>query len=266
MATAEWTVHAVKYADRNARVRADSFLMDSDPGAPHGMDYFMWVLEREGQRILVDTGYDAAEGAARGRPIRQDPVDALAPLGLAPGAVDTLICTHLHYDHAGGLHLFPNAEIHLQAAEMAFATGPCMCHDPLRAPFTGEHVCEAVRRLYAGKLVFHEGDGEVAPGVRVIRVGGHSKGLQAVVVQTVQGPLVLASDAAHFWENALSDKPFPLVVNVEEMLEGFRVLRQLAGRAERLIPGHDPLVMGRFPEGPAPHIRRLDLGPIAPFS
>ena len=264
--TATWTVHAVKYADRNARVRADSFVMDSDPGAPHAMDYFMWVLEREGQRILVDTGYDADEGAARGRPIRMDPAEALAPLGLVPGGVETLICTHLHYDHAGGLHLFPEAEVHLQAAEMAFATGPCMCHDSLRAPFTGEHVCEAVRRLHRGKLVFHEGDGEVAPGVRVIRIGGHSKGLQAVVVETQSGPLVLASDAAHFWENALQNKLFPIVVDVQEMLKGFTTLRRLAGRPERLIPGHDPLVVAHFPQGPAPHIRRLDLGPLRPIA
>lgn len=262
---ATWTVHAVKYADRNARVRADSFLADAEPGAPHGMDYFMWVLEREGRRILVDTGYDAAEGAARGRPIRMDPAQALAPLGVVPEAVDTLILTHLHYDHAGGLALFPEAEVHLQAAEMAFATGPCMCHDHLRAPYTGAHVCEAVRRLHRGRLRFHDGDGEVAEGVRVLRIGGHSKGLQAVVVETASGPLVLASDAAHFWENALHDKPFPIVVDVAEMLEGFATLRRLAGRAERLIPGHDPLVMARFPEGPAAHIRRLDAGPTVAF-
>ena len=265
MAGTLWTVHAVKYADRNARTRGDSFLLDATPEVAHPMDYFMWVLESEGRRILVDTGYDAAEGAARGRPIRLDPAEALAPLGLVPAGVDTVICTHLHYDHAGGLHLFPGADLHLQAAEMAYATGPCMCHDHLRMPFTGAHVCEAVRRLHAGRVVFHDGDGQVAPGVRVVRIGGHSKGLQAVVVDTASGPLVLASDAAHFWENALDDKPFPIVVDVAEMLEGFATLRRLAGRAERLIPGHDPLVMARFPEGPAPHVRRLDAGPLAPF-
>ncbi|MEL6376706.1 MAG: MBL fold metallo-hydrolase, partial [Pseudomonadota bacterium] len=108
-----WEVYAVKYADRPGRTRADSFIFDDNHDAPHAIDYYMWVLRREGETILVDTGYDAEEGALRNRPIRLDPREALAPLGITPEAVDTLICTHLHYDHAGGLHLFPNATIHL---------------------------------------------------------------------------------------------------------------------------------------------------------
>ncbi|MEL7184787.1 MAG: MBL fold metallo-hydrolase, partial [Pseudomonadota bacterium] len=112
-----WEVFAIRYADRVARVRGDSFLFDDDHTAPHPMDYFMWLLRGDGRHILVDTGYDAAEGARRARPILTDPVAALAPFGLTPDQIDTIIVTHLHYDHAGGLHLFPNATLHLQAAE-----------------------------------------------------------------------------------------------------------------------------------------------------
>lgn len=256
-----WEVHALKYADRAARTRADSFLFDADPAAPHAMDYFVWVLRRANRTILVDTGYDAAEGAARGRPVRADAVEVLAPLGIAPEAVETIIVTHLHYDHAGGLHLFPNATLHLQAAEMAYATGPCMCHDVLRAPYTGAHVCEAVRRLYSGRVVFHDGDSLVADGVTVHRIGGHSRGLQAVRVLTAAGWLCLASDAAHFYENLETRKPFPIVVDVEEMLRGFATLERLASRPGLVIPGHDPLVRARFPEDIAPGIHRLDRGP-----
>ena len=57
--------------------------------------------------------------------------------------------------------------LHLQAAEMAYATGPCMCHDVLRMPYTAGHVCDAVRRVHAGRVMFHDGDGEVADGVRL---------------------------------------------------------------------------------------------------
>lgn len=194
----EWEVHAVKYADRNARTRGDSFIFDDNHDAPHAMDYFMWVLRRGDEVILVDTGYDDAEAAARDRPIRLNPVEALTPLNLKPDDITTLIVTHLHYDHAGGLHLFPNATLHMQAAEMAFATGPCMCHDTLRMPFTAAHVCEAIKRLYTGRVIFHDGDGQVADGVTVHCIGGHSRGLQCVRVRTSAGWLVLASDAAHY--------------------------------------------------------------------
>lgn len=258
-----WEVFALRYADRVARVRGDSFVMDDDHAAPHPMDYFMWLLRRGDEAILVDTGYDEAEGQRRARPILLDPGAALVPFGLTPEAITTLICTHLHYDHAGGLHLFPNAKIHLQAAEMAFATGPCMCHDTLRMPFTADHVCEAIRRLYSGKVIFHDGDAEVAEGVTVHCIGGHSKGLQAVRVRTDAGWLVLASDAAHFYENYLAAKPFPIVVDVEAMLDGFQTLRRLASDPRLIVPGHDPLVRSLYPplEGTR-EIWRLSSGPV----
>lgn len=260
-----WEVHAVKYADRNARTRADSFIFDDNHDAPHAMDYFMWVL-RHGERvILVDTGYDSAEAAARDRPIRLEPGAALAPLGLTPDAITEIIVTHLHYDHAGGLALFPNAHLHLQAAEMAFATGPCMCHDTLRMPFTAGHVCEAITRLYRGKLTFHDGTAEIADGITVHCIGGHSRGLQAVRVRTTAGWMVLASDAAHFYENLWLQKPFPIVVDLQDMLDGFGKLEALASGREMIVPGHDPLVRQVFGPGVADHITRLDPGPVKPI-
>lgn len=256
----QWEVHAVKYAERAGRTRADSFIFDDNHDAPHPMDYFMWLLRRGQEVLLVDTGYDDAEAAARDRPIRLSPQAALAPLGLAPEDIGAVIVTHLHYDHAGGLHLFPDATLHLQAAEMAYATGPCMCHDTLRMPFTAGHVCEAIRRLYSGRVIFHDGDAQVAEGVTLHRIGGHSRGLQAVRVRTESGWLVLASDAAHFYENLLARKPFPIVVDLQDMLDGFDRLKRLAGDPRRIVPGHDPAVTRLFPQGAAPHIWRLDRG------
>ena len=72
----DWEVFAVKYAERNSRTRRDSFIFDDNHDAPHAMDYFMWLLRRGEEVILVDTGYDDAEGRARGRPIRLNPVNA----------------------------------------------------------------------------------------------------------------------------------------------------------------------------------------------
>ncbi|MGC1259854.1 MAG: N-acyl homoserine lactonase family protein [Jannaschia helgolandensis] len=258
----EWEVFALRYADRNARVRADSFLFDDDHSAPHPMDYFMWLLRQGERAILVDTGYDEAEAARRDRPILMDPRAALEPFGLMPDAIDTVIVTHLHYDHAGGLHLFPNATLHMQATEMAYATGPCMCHDTLRMPFTGDHVCEAVKRLYRGRVVFADGDAQIADGVTVHRIGGHSRGLQAVRVRTQAGWLCLASDAAHFYENFEAGKLFPIVADVSEMLDGFATIQRLASSPGLVIPGHDPLVRVRFPaEAGLPETWRLSSGP-----
>ncbi|MEM9910527.1 MAG: N-acyl homoserine lactonase family protein [Pseudomonadota bacterium] len=257
----DWDVYAVKYADRNARTRADSFVFDENHDAPHAMDYFVWVLRREDALILVDTGYEAEEAKVRGRPILMDPREALLPLGIDAMTVTDVIVTHLHYDHAGGLALFPNARLHMQETEMAFATGVCMCDDHLRDPFSAGHVCEAIRRLYSGKVFFYDGDAEVAEGVTVHRIGGHSRGLQCVRVRTASGWLVLASDAAHYYENLTARKPFPIVVDLDDMMAGFERLEALASRVDLIIPGHDPLVKAHFPLGPDAHIWRLDRGP-----
>ncbi|MDE0588615.1 N-acyl homoserine lactonase family protein [Halocynthiibacter sp. C4] len=258
--TTKWQVYAVKYAERNTRTRKDSFIFDDHPAAQHGMDYFVWLLTDGTRNILVDTGYDEAEGQRRARPILRDPAQALAALDVNPLLIDTVIVTHLHYDHAGGLDRYPNAKFHLQEVEMGFATGPCMCDPTLQMPYTADHVCEMVRHVFAGRVVFYKGDGEVAPGVTVHRIGGHSRGLQAVRVETENGPLCLASDAAHYYENFQERKPFPIVVDMEDMVQGFDKIQALAGgSASRVIPGHDPLVTDRFDEfGESGYVWRLD--------
>ena len=122
-----------------------------------------------------------------------------AKLGFDILDVKILLNTHPHYDHAGGLHLFPNAKLHMQAAEMCYATGPCMCLDHMRLPFSGDHICDVVRALYSGRVQFAEGTREIVPGVETHFVGGHSRGLQIVRVRTRRGWVVLASDSTHYY-------------------------------------------------------------------
>ena len=257
-----YEVFALKYASRTDRVRSNHFLFDDHHSDQHSIEYFVWVI-RNGQRtVLVDTGFESKEAGDRSAPLEIEPPAALAAIGIAPESIDTAIITHLHYDHAGGLHQFENAQLHMQAAEMAYATGPCMCHDALRMPFTGWHVCEAVKKLYSGKLTFYEGDGQVAPGITVHHVGGHSKGLQCVRVETANGPMVLASDATHFYENFEKGKLFPIVADAEAMLEGFQMMRTLVEDPARVVPGHDPLVRQYYPqvfEESGIDVRRLDV-------
>ncbi len=266
MSEGVWEVHALKYATRaGGRTRSDSFLFDEDPASPHVIDYYLWLLRCDEAVIVVDTGYDAEEGARRDRPILRDPGACLRDVGVEPDNIGTVILTHLHYDHAGALERFPAARFHLQAAEMAYATGPCMCEGALNHPFTAAHVCRMVSHVYSGRVVFHDGDGVVAPGVEVAALGGHSRGLQAVRVRTARGWMVLASDASHFYENWVRGKLFPIVADPEPMLAGFRRLPDLASAPELVVPGHDPLVRCFFPrvagdaDGAAMH--RLDVAP-----
>jgi len=121
-----------------------------------------------------------------------------------------------------------------------------------------------VMALYSGRVRFVAEDDQVAEGVTVHRVGGHSRGLQVVRVKTAAGWMCLASDATHYYENFLRRKPFPIVVDVEAMLAGFDRIQALASRTGLVIPGHDPLVTSLFPAfGTSGFVWRLDAGPQA---
>ena len=242
-----YEILALKYAELTQRRRLDSFIGADDHDQPHPIDYFVWVIRNAQRTIVVDTGFDAIEGAKRGRRVIRAPAAALEQIGIAAGQVDQVVITHLHYDHAGTLSAFPKARFHLQAAEMAFATGPCMCHAVLRHSFTVDHVCEMVKNVYSGRVIFQDGDAEIAPGVTVHKIGGHSRGLQCVRVATANGPVVLASDASHFYENFEKGKVFPVTVDIADVLVGYQRLVRLAGTPRRVVPGHDPLVLVRYP-------------------
>jgi glyoxylase-like metal-dependent hydrolase (beta-lactamase superfamily II) len=259
-----WQVLALRYAHHD-RPAQQNFLMpveDAHDAMP--MDYFVWLLRGpDGREVLVDTGFDAATAARRGRTILRPVAECLAAVGTDAAAIRDVVISHLHYDHAGNLGLFPNATFHIQDREVAFATGRHVCTACIRAPFELEDVVKLVRAVYAERVCFHDGEGEVAPGVTVHRVGGHSDGLQMVRVMTARGPLVLAVDAAHYYANMERKNPFPIVYDLGAMIQGWRRARQLAGGDDSLvIPGHDPLVRERFPAADgAGEVLRLDLPP-----
>jgi glyoxylase-like metal-dependent hydrolase (beta-lactamase superfamily II) len=241
-----YQVYAVKYAERDAR-RPEHFLGGDPHDVPMAMDYFVWVVADGGQTWIVDTGFGEADAERRGRRLIRSTSEALATVGVDAASVTDVVLTHLHYDHAGGCDQFPAARFHLQDREMAYATGRQMTRPVLNQAFTAGHVAELVAAVYAGRVVFHDGDAELAPGLSVHHIGGHTAGLQVVRVQTAQGALVLASDATHYYENMESGRPFPIVFDVGAMLAGYDTLRRLASTPEAIVPGHDPLVLERFP-------------------
>jgi glyoxylase-like metal-dependent hydrolase (beta-lactamase superfamily II) len=255
---------AVKYAHHD-RPAVDNFVFRDDVHDGLGpLDFFVWVAKSAERTFAIDTGFSEATGRRRGRAIIRDPKQGLAALGIDAGQVEDVIITHLHYDHVGNFEIFPRATFHLQDREMAYATGRYMCHPRLRMPFDVENVTGMVRKLYRGRVAFHDGDEEIASGLSLHLVGGHSHGLQFVRVHTARGWVVVASDAAHFYAHMASGNPFPIVLHVGEMLEGHRKCRRLAASAQHIVPGHDPLVMQRYP-APSPGLEgiavRLDVAP-----
>jgi len=218
-----------------------------------------------GKPIVIDTGFNATVGKKRGREVKRNPADLLADLGIDPKEVEDVVITHLHYDHVGNWDRFPKARFHLQDKEMQFATGRHICMGGFRHAYEIDDIVSVVRHLYAGRVTFHDGAEVLAPGFSVHHVGGHTAGLQVVRVWTKRGWVVVASDATHLYANIDRGAPFPVVYNVADMFEGYRVCRQLADSEDHVVPGHDPLVMQRYP-APSPDLQgivvRLDVPPV----
>lgn len=260
----EYRIYALRYAVHKERRRRDNFINADPHDGPMPLDFFIWAIVGESRTIIVDTGFGASEAERRGRELLCLPRDALKSIGIDAATVEDVIITHLHYDHAGTLSDFPKARFHLQDLEMQFATGRHMRHQVMRHAFALDDVLEMVRRVYEGRVEFHDGDAEIAPGISVHHVGGHTMGLQCVRVNTRRGWVVLASDASHFYDNIGLASPFPIVYDVAQMLEGYDVLRRWADSEDHIVPGHDPLVLRYYPaadEGSEGSVVRLDLAP-----
>ena len=271
-----YDVFAVRYCHREDRQRQETFIANAWTDPVHDtrmpIAYYVWAIVNKNRTIVVDTGFDRDEAAARRRRSGETwrpefvclPAEGLAMVGIESRAVEDVVITHLHFDHAGTLDAFPRARFHLQELEMAYASGPHMAQGYFAGAYTVEHVVAMVRNVFAGRVAFHDGDAEIAPGITVHRIGGHTMGLQCVRVLTKRGWVVLASDGSHFYDNFQNLAPYPIVHDVGDMLAGFRRLERLAASPRHVIPGHDPLVMARYP---APSsdlediVARLDVDP-----
>jgi glyoxylase-like metal-dependent hydrolase (beta-lactamase superfamily II) len=258
-----WEVYAIKYA-RVSRRSPDNFVGGDAHDVDMPLNYYVWLIAGKNRNIVVDTGFGEEMAKKRGRQILRPVAEGLGALGVAPEKVEDVVITHMHYDHAGNLPLFPRARFHLQDREMEFATGRCMCHAMMRHGYEADDVVHMVRCVFDRRVEFHDGPREIAPGVELHHIGGHTKGLQSVRVRTRRGWVVLASDASHFYAHMEQDRAFPILYNLADMLEGFKTLRRLATSPKHIIPGHDPLVMDRYPaarEEMKDWIVRLDVDP-----
>jgi glyoxylase-like metal-dependent hydrolase (beta-lactamase superfamily II) len=208
--------------------------------------YSLWVAIAGSSVVLVDTGFDEQVARRRGIDFERTAVQALRELDLEPADVSTIVLTHLHFDHAGGLDAFANARVFAQRADLDFYTGEFM-RFRLCASAVEDADIAAVQKLRADdRLELLSGDARIVDGVDALHIGGHTPGMQAVRVRTASSDLVLASDAAHLYANLEAQVPFPVLHDVPTSCVAFERLAGLAADGAVVVPGHDGAVMDRF--------------------
>lgn len=259
----ETSIHAVRYGS-HVTTRGDFYLSWSSYGEPDSaldMAYYFWVIRdgAGGPVTVVDTGFSEAEAARRGRSMDYPPARALHDLGIDPAAVPRVVITHLHYDHAGNLALFPNAEFVLARREFDFWTGDPIARRPLFAQHTDPAAIALLCRANTdGRVRLFDDTLDLDGNIRLLRLGGHTPGQTVVSVQGGEQPVLLASDAVHFHEELAKDRPPRVLSNLGEYYCGFDTLVDLSTRGYRVVPGHDPAISAQYPAvGAAAPIVRL---------
>ena len=212
-------------------------------------NYYLWCLKGPETTIIVDTGVSPLMARERKLVGYVSPSEVLKSIDVDADQVQHVIMTHIHWDHAGGLSLFPNARIYIQKDEYQF-----WMKDPIakRPPF-GLYWDEMLKTDIEttdkeGRLTLINGDHKILPDIECLLAPGHSIALQAIAVNTAKGIAILGSDCAHFFKNYQQDWPSSLIIDMVAWMRSYDKLKSKVSSPELLFPGHDPLMSQNYPE------------------
>jgi glyoxylase-like metal-dependent hydrolase (beta-lactamase superfamily II) len=199
--------------------------------------------------MIVDSGFH------RDRYFRQfsvkdyiSPADAVAPLGVKADQVTDIFLTHMHWDHAGGIDLFPAARVWIQKDEYDYYTGDAWQAQNTHGGIDPDDVQEMVKRNIAGRISFVRGDDDTSVSGIAFGVGGkHTWQSQFVAAHTRDHIVVLASDNMYLYENMRAHKAVAQTLDAVSNLRTQDRMKTLATTPELVVPGHDPAVFDRFP-------------------
>ena len=270
---ARYEVYAVRYG-----VVADfpvaSLVAGADPARKTDIAMMIWVVKGGGHVVLSDSGFYREKFLAQCNP--RDfvkPSEAIAGLGLKPEDVTDIIISHAHWDHAGGVDLFPKAQVWIQKDEYQYYTGEAWQRDPsldLSTPagrraaaakhggIDADDMLALVKVNLDGRLHLVNGDDQaVLPGIRCYTGGKHTYQSQYCSVATRAGAVVLASDNMYLYENLEKHAPIAQTLDAASNLRAQDRMKDLAARPDLIVPGHDPAVMQKYPKA-AENAVRID--------
>ncbi|MDP1861569.1 MAG: N-acyl homoserine lactonase family protein [Gemmatimonadaceae bacterium] len=245
---ATYTIDAIHFGTL-ANFPVQSLVAGADTARRIDVALMVWALRAaNGHTILVDAGFHRQKFVDRWKPRDyQLPSEAIRKAGIDPDSVRDIVITHIHWDHADGVDLFPNARIWLQREEFEYYVGP---RGEALNPAIDSVVAALYRRLYRDGRVqlIDASDVEILPGVRVHTGGKHTVASQFVSVRLAGGETaVVASDNAYLYENLSGKRPIAQTLDSLSNLRAQARMLTLATRPALVIPGHDPALFERFP-------------------
>jgi len=245
----EYSIQAIRYANSQGDSVADLVM-----GAPRNETidtvFVVWLIRGGGRNILFDSGFHR-EKWFKYFPVTDylRPDEAVKLAGVKPDEVTDVVISHAHWDHMGGIDLFPKGTVWIQKDEFRYYTGDAWQADGDHDGIDPEDARELVRLNTEGRLRLVDGDNaEIFPGIRAYTGARHTYASQYLRVEGSPS-FVLASDNCYLYRNLAEHKASATfskgdepanIKNQERMIE-------LAGSVDRIVPGHDALQFRRFP-------------------
>lgn len=252
-----YEIYALRYATLPNFPVAE-LVAGADPSRKMDIAMMVWLVRGNGHNILVDTGFyhDRFFKDWKVNDFTK-PSETLARIRLKREDITDVIVTHMHWDHADGVDLFPNARVWIQKDELEYHAGEAWQSKDASDGIDADDVLTLVKLNTQGKVGLVNGDAQpILPGITCYTGGKHTYQSQYVGIETAAGTVILASDNMYLYENLEKQRPIASTIDMASNARAQARMKELAARSEFIIPGHDPAVFTRFPN-PAPGVAKI---------
>jgi glyoxylase-like metal-dependent hydrolase (beta-lactamase superfamily II) len=249
----EYEVYAIRFG-RHGFVKLSEIAVGASDKDSVGDCFMFWLLKGNGKNILVDAGFLLNEKNNgdhfwnNSNYIRPD--SALLRINLTADDITDIIITHPHWDHIGGINLFPSAHIWMQYDDYCYFVGTAWQKKGNSGGFYKQDVKNIVAKNLEGKLNLVKGDSiEIIPGIRSFIGSKHTWESQYLLVNTKTDKIIIASDNCWYYYNVEQLTPIPPLYTFDSKayVTQLKRMRTLQPNMSLIIPGHDALVFSKFP-------------------
>jgi glyoxylase-like metal-dependent hydrolase (beta-lactamase superfamily II) len=239
-----YDVYALKFGSRNGKIAISDIAVGSKSKDSTEVYFMIWLLKgTNGKTILVDAGFTDTDQKVSF--VRPDKV--LAEINVRPEDITDIIITHPHWDHIGGIDLFPKAKFWMQEEDYNYFVGAAWQKEGNNAGFKKIDVLKIIQKNIDDRLILVKGEGkEIIPGIKIFTGSKHTYQSQYPLVNTSTGKVIIASDNCKYYYNLINELPSPYTFDLKAYLNNIKKMKTMVSKVDYIIPGHDPLVFSKF--------------------
>ncbi len=247
--TPEYSIQAIRYATAPG-VPVSMLVIGAPKDEKIDVAMVVWLIRGEGHTILFDSGFHR-DTFIKDFPMKDylRPDEAVRLAGVTPEEVTDIVISHAHWDHIGGIDLFPKANVWIQKDEYRYYTMDAWQPGGDHGGIDPEDAKQLVQLNTEGRIRLVDGDNvQIFPGIRAYTGARHTYDSQYLRVEG-NPTFVLASDNCYLYRNLSSHMASATFTDADHAGNIAAQLRmvELAGSPDRVIPGHDILQFQKFP-------------------